>query len=374
MTARHNPFTPSFGTSPPVLAGRDDILADWDNALEAGPHHPDYTLLLLGMRGAGKTAMLNAVEERARKQGWLTISEDAAYPGLLTRITSAAASALADLDTPRPARRITGLRAGGFGVDFETSPSPEFSQELRTVLTELSNTLHSEGAGLLVTIDELQAGDLGEIRRFGSVIQHLTRREAQPIAFVGAGLPQIEEMLLAGDAATFLQRCARRDIGPLSDDDTAKALALPISNQKATIAPEGLRAAIKAVSGYAFMTQLVGFHIWKAAADPHAGITFHEAAAGIATAERQMSRLVLAPVWKGLSDVDRRFLMAMTLDAVDSRVADVADRLGVTVSYAGVYRHRLIKAGMITPVRKGRVTFAHHATREWLKQMPKETI
>ncbi len=238
------------------------------------------------------------------------------------------------------------------------------------MLTVLSDVLHSKGAGLLVTIDELQGGDLGEIRRFGSVIQHLTRREARPIAFVGAGLPQIEETLLAGDAATFLQRCARRDIGPLSDEDTAKALALPISIQKATIAPEGLRAAVQAVSGYAFMTQLVGFHIWKAASDPHAGITFHEAAAGIAAAERQMPRLVLAPVWKGLSYVDRRFLMAMTLDAFDSRLADVADRLGVTVGYAGVYRHRLIKAGMIIPVRKGWVTFAHHATREWVKQMP----
>ncbi len=81
MAARENPFTPAFGTSPPVLAGRDDILADWDNALETGPHHPDYTLLLLGMRGAGKTAMLNALEELARNQGWITISRGCRLPG-----------------------------------------------------------------------------------------------------------------------------------------------------------------------------------------------------------------------------------------------------------------------------------------------------
>lgn len=271
MVTHANPFTPAFGTSPPVLAGRDDILADWDNALEAGPRHPDYTLLLLGMRGAGKTAMLNAVEDRARHRGWMTISEEAAYPGLLTRITAAAISVIDALDTVRPARRISGLRAGGFGVDFDTSPSPETSQDLRAVLTRLGDLLNPEGIGLLVTIDELQEGDLGEIRRFGSVIQHVTRREGRPIAFVGAGLPQIEETLLAGDAATFLQRCSRRDIGPLSDADTAKALALPIHDQDASIAPEALQAAIRAVSGYAFMTQLVGFHIWKEALDPQVG-------------------------------------------------------------------------------------------------------
>ncbi len=252
---------------------------------------------------------------------------------------------------------------------MEHGPGPEPSQDLRTVLTRLADLLAAQGTGLLITIDELQDASLSDMRTFGSVIQHVTRREAHPVAFVGAGLPQIEDRFLSGNAATFLQRCSRRDIGPLDDKAATRALDVPIRNCNGSISPESLRAAVRAVSGYAFMTQLVGFHIWKSSENPLVGITNREARIGIAEAEKQMARLVLAPMWTDLSPVDREFLFAMAEDAEESRVADVADRLGKSLGYAGVYRSRLIRAGMITPVRKGWVAFAHHATRDWLEQL-----
>lgn len=369
MATNRNPFTPAFGTSPPVLAGRDDILADWESALEAGPRHPDYTMLFLGMRGAGKTALLNAVEDRAIERGWVTISEDSAHSGLLSRIARAAVSFLTDFDSNRIRGQIVGMRVAGLGLDFERRPMTEPPQDLRAVLTKLGGLLQTTGAGLLITIDEMQGADLDDIRRFGSIIQHVTRREERSIAFVGAGLPEIEDRFLSGDAATFLQRCSRRDIGPLDDRAATEALAVPIQDRQASIAPDALQAAVRAVSGYAFMAQLVGFQIWKAAADPFAGITVGEAAVGIAEAEKQMERLVLAPIWKNLSDVDRRFLVAMAQDPEESQMSDVANRLGVTVGYAGVYRRRLIRAGMITSPRKGWIAFTHHGTRKWLRQV-----
>ena len=367
-----NPFTPSFGISPPVLAGRDDIITDWDNALETGPRHPDYTLLFLGMRGAGKTAMLNEVEDRAKTRGWITISEDCTHRGLLSRITKAAVSFLTDFDLSSIRGRVTNMRAAGLG--FEPRPLPEPSQDLRTVLTRLADLLETKGAGLLITVDEMQGAEVGEIRRFGSIIQHVTRREERSVAFVGAGLPGIEDRFLSGDAVTFLQRCSRRDIGPLDDRAAATALEVPIRDLNASITPDALRAAVRAVSGYAFMTQLVGFHMWKAASDPYAGITSREAAAGIAEAERQLGRLVLEPIWKTLSAMDRRFLLAMTQDSRESRLAEVANRLKRDVGYAGVYRSRLIQKGMIVPVRKGWIAFAHHTTRQWLKQLPPGSV
>lgn len=115
------------------------------------------------------------------------------------------------------------------------------------------------------------------------------------------------------------------------------------------------------------MIQLVGFHAWKAADDPSAGITSTETSTGIAEAERRIGRLVFAPTWKGLSDVDRRFLLAMARDEAASALSRIAERLGVDANYAGVYRHRLIQAGMITPAGHGRVDFAHHATRGWIR-------
>ena len=76
MAAR-NPFSPSFETSPPVLAERDAILDSVGDALATGPTHPDYTALFIGVRGAGKTVMLNAVEDLAGSRGWLALSDDA---------------------------------------------------------------------------------------------------------------------------------------------------------------------------------------------------------------------------------------------------------------------------------------------------------
>ncbi len=367
--ASGNPFAPTFGASPPMLAGRDDILDDVDDALATGPTHPDYTVLFIGVRGSGKTVMLNATEDLARARGWLTISENASPTGLLERVTASAARKLAELEPPGEARRVTGLTAGGFGVTLEHPDRPEPEPELRSVLTRLGERLAAAGTGLLVTVDELQSGEIDELRDFGAVLQHVTRREQHPIAFAGASLPQIDDTLLSDDdIATFLQRCSRYDIDRIDDRAAGAAIAEPISDREGSIDDADLGRAVVATSGYAFMIQLVGFHIWKAAADPAAGITSDEVTSGVAEAERRMGRLVFAPTWKGLSDVDRRFLLAMARDDDASRLATIAMRLGVDTNYAGVYRHRLINAGMIASAGHGLVDFAHHATRDWLRR------
>ena len=361
-----NPFSPSFGTSPPVLAGRDDILDSVGDALATGPTHPDYTALFIGVRGAGKTVMLNAVEDVARSRGWLALSDNASSVGLPDRLTRAASHFLAGLGRTEPKRRLSSATAAGIGVGFETVPTPEAEYDLRGVLSGLGDALAERGTGLLITVDELQSGDVDEIREFGSVLQHVSRREQRPVAFIGAALPQIEDTLLADDAITFLQRCSRYDVDRLSPQATRRAIAEPISEHGRSIDSRALDRAVTATSGYAFMVQLVGFHSWQAdARSSH--ITIEHVETGIAEAQRRIGRMVLSPTWKTLSDVDRRFLRAMAQDDGESKLADIADRLGVTAGYAGVYRHRLIRAGMIRPAGRGRVSFAHHAALGWLR-------
>lgn len=362
-----NPFSPSFGTSPPVLAGRDAILDSVGDALAAGTTHPDFTSLFIGVRGAGKTVMLNAVEDRARSRGWLTISDSASPAGLTDRLTRAAADLLDEIGPEAPRRRLSSVTAAGVGVGFETLPTPEADFDLRGALSALGDALAERGAGLLVTVDEMQSGGFDEIREFGSVLQHVSRREGRPVAFIGAALPQIEDTLLSDDAITFLQRCSRYDIDRLSPQATRRAIAAPISDHGRSIDTAALDRAVAATSGYAFMIQLVGFHSWQAdVADAH--ITVEHVVAGIAEAQRRIGRMVLAPTWKTLSEVDRRFLLAMATDGGESKLADIAERLGVTTSYAGVYRSRLIRAGMILAAGRGRVTLAHHAARDWLRE------
>ena len=369
--AGRNPFCPTFGASPPVIAGRDDILDAISDAFATGPTHPDYTTLFLGVRGAGKTVMLNAVEDLARARGWLAVSDDASPTGLLGRLTRAAALLLDELEAD-PGRPIRSLTAAGFGVEFEPATSSEragsgAAEDLRGVLSALGDALADRGTGLIITLDELLGADIDEIRQFGSVIQHVCRREQHPIAFVGAALPQFEDVLESDDTATFMQRCSRYDIDQIDLEATHLAIAKPIEDRGASIQPVALNKAVAATSGYAFMVQLVGFHSWDAASEPMSEITADNVAVGIDKAQKRIGRLVLAPTWNGLSDVDRRFLFAMAQDDGESSLTDIATRLDVDTKYAGVYRRRLIRAGMIVSTGRGRIDLSHYVARSWIR-------
>ena len=366
--APRNPFAPTFGASPPVLAGRDAILADVDEAFETGPSHPDFTTLFIGVRGSGKTAMLNATEDLAREKGWRTISVDATTPGLLDRIARAAEQ-IADEDDPdRSSVHLAGVKVMGSGIDLDHDPPlPPPHRDLRRLLADVADGLAANGTGLLITIDELHSTDHAEIREFGAIVQHITRREGRPVAFAGAALPEVEDTLLKGSEATFLQRCSRTQIDMIDSRGVARAIEEPIIERGGRIDPAALAQAVTATSGYAFMVQLVGFYTWKAAHDPTAGITAADVERGIAEAESRIGRLVLGPMWKSLSEMDQRFLLAMAEDDGPTRITDLAARLDVKQNYLSVYRSRLLRSGMIMSPRRGQLDFAHHATRQWLR-------
>ena len=349
------------------MAGRDDILDGIDEALTAGHLHPEYTTLLIGHRGTGKTALLNALERRARKRNWMIISENASHPGLIDRIVAAAVTLLRQRGgrLRRTAARIRDRLNRVWVFDLQPPPAP---QGLRNVLTVLGDAQRESGYGVLITIDELQSGDPAELRRFAAVLQHVTRREGRPIAFVGAALPTIEDRLLADEAVTFLQRAHRYRIGWLDETATRTAIARPIRDRNGEIEPPGLEAAVHSTSGYPFMIQLVGYHSWEAASEPKCLITSSNVTAGIANAQEQIGDLVIAPAWKDLSPMDRRFLKEMSRDRNESALADIATRLNRDIKYASAYRDRLIRANMIEATGRGRIDFVHHTTRHWIRQ------
>ena len=364
-----NPFRPSFGASPPVLAGRTGVLDALGEALDAGAGHPDFTSLLVGVRGAGKTATLNAVQEQARDRGWLVIAENA-HGDLCNRLVAAVLKLPRD-DHGRGARpRLAGISALGVGVEFTRAEPVETGAadvRLRSVLTDLGSRLASEHRGLLITLDELQGGKPSELREFATTLQHVTRREELPIAFVAAGLPSIDDTVLQDSAITFLQRCSRHEIAELSEAATATAFAQPIAAHGGRISDDALRRAIEASEGYPFMVQLIGFHSWRAASADPPHLTMAEVSSGVADAERRLPHLVLAPMWRSMSGVDRQFALAMAQDDGESSTADISRRLGRNSSYVSTYRSRLIRAGFIRSTRHGHVDYAHRATRSWLR-------
>ena len=369
-----NPFSPSFGISPPVLAGRRDILNSFDLVFDS-IRSPSYATLLWGMRGTGKTVLLNAVEDRARSQGWMVVSSAAvSRRGLVDQIASKASDLLVALRAehePAARRAVTGITIMGTGVQTERVAAPEAAErsvlDVEAALAALGDLLAERGTGLLVTVDEMHVSEIDEIRQFGNVFQLVSRRAERPVAFVGAALPELEGRLLSGDASTFLQRCVRHEIGNLRPSEAATALRRPIEEAGGRIDEDALGIAVEASMGQPYLVQLIGSYVWDDAEDPARGVTADEARRASADAREQFGRHVHGPVWHRLSDLDKRFLAAMLADAASSTVSDLGRRWGHDPRSLSTYRKRLLAVGLITSVGRGRVTFADSTVRGYVE-------
>ena len=369
-----NPFSPSFGISPPVLAGRRDILSSFDRVFDS-IRSPSYATLLWGMRGTGKTVLLNAVEDRARARGWVVVSSAAASRrGLVDQIASKASSLLAaqrDEHGPAPRRVVTGVSIMGTGIRTERVTSPDApdrsAPDLEAVLASLGDLLAERGTGLLITIDEMHVSEIDQIRQFGNVFQLVSRRAERPIAFVGAALPEFEGRLLSGDASTFLQRCVRHGIGNLRPSEAATALRRPIEDAGGRIEADALGIAVEASMGQPYLVQMIGSYVWDDAEDLARGVTAGEVRLAAADASEQFGRHVHAPVWHRLSDLDKRFLAAMLPDAATSTASDIGRRWGHSPRSLSTYRNRLLRSGLINSVGRGRVAFADSTVRQYVE-------
>ncbi len=360
-----NPFSPSFGTTPPLLAGRDEVLERFTEAIEVGPTHPDYTLLVTGDRGTGKTALLNALEATVTERGWLTITAAASSEPLSERISTEALRCFEHLSGGSRQIRLGSLSVLGVGLELEHSDaSPTKAASLTSALEYLGTALADKQTGLLLTVDELHDVERADVRNVASAVQIATRRQQSPIAFVAAALPLIEHGHLADPHMTFLQRCARAPLEPLTPDETRRALCEPIVSRGGTIDDDALTEAVESTLGYPYMIQLVGFHAWRMRLTPDEPINLVGVRAAIMEAEHAMVEQVASPVWNRLSPMDRRFLVAMLKDKKDSSLADIAARLNRSPQYTRTYRRRLLAAGALSPTSEDRFRFRHHALRK----------
>ncbi|MCY4068342.1 MAG: ATP-binding protein [Acidimicrobiaceae bacterium] len=359
-----NPFSPSFGTTPPLLAGRDDVLDRFNEAIEAGPTHPDYTMLVTGDRGTGKTALLNTMEDTVSNRGWLTVTAASSSEPLSERIAAEALRSLEQFPGGERRIKLASLNVLGVGLELEQgSTATVKAGRLTSVLEQLGEALANKRVGLLITIDELHDVKRDDVRDVASAVQIATRRRQRPIAFAAAALPLIEHSHLADPHMTFLQRCARAPLDPLTPDETRRALREPIVSHGSFINNDALDEAVDSTLGYPYMIQLVGFHAWRMRTTTDEPISVDDVRGAILEAEHAMVEQVAGPVWNRLSPMDQRFLVAMLQDETDSSMADIASRLGRSPQHARTYRRRLLAAGALSPMPAGRVRFRHHALR-----------
>lgn len=374
---RRNPFTATVGKTPPVLAGREDYLRDFDAALYDGPGSHERISIVTGPRGVGKTVLLNEFENIARSHSWHVISETTTK-GFNERIRDEAFRLLEDLSN-KPQRRISGITLPfNIGVDTDAVDSFTPNPTLRSVLEELldqqreiDKRLGQEPIGLLITLDELHYAHMDEVIEFGTTIQHLVREDRE-IAVAMAGIPGAVKPLLAADEGrnpvTFLRRANRIETGMVALTEVQETLRRTSAIAGVDWTPEAVETAASATGGYPFMIQLVGQHAFR----NQTGNVIDEAAVnrGIADARRKLGQLVHEPSLADLSEVDRTFLTAMSIDDSPSRMSDIAARMGVDAQYAGNYRKRLIDAEMIRATAHGFVDYELPYMREYLRSHP----
>ena len=362
-----NPFRPSFGQLPPHLAGRDELLSNVRSTLQAGPGRPEFTSLVLGARGTGKTVCLLAIRDEAEAAGWRVIQREALVPEAGDEVASGIAEDCLDLleaIDPPPKRRLTNIGIGRL-LNLKWENREARPQDLQKSLTGLVEATQAEGgAGVLLIVDEIHNLRAKDASRIASALQRITKDQGKPLAFFGAGLPHIEYTLLPNKGFTFFQRCYRQDIGRVKHGDAMQAVALPLQELGIQIDKERLELAVISVQGYPFGLQSLGFHMWEQANAPHNDIGAEHIDAAVELMREEVARKVSVPTWNRLSQMDRRFLGVMSRDDGPSRSADISRRLDVDGRYVSTYRKRLLNEGVIVATGRGLIAFANPMLRD----------
>ena len=368
-----SPFSPTFGSWPAVLAGRSDLEQQLNSAFNSGPRDPWYTTLIIGNRGTGKTVALSLAEDIAARNGYHSVYLYG-HPGLPERLVSQ----LEKLEG-EPPRRTTrhsatiGLPGGVARYTASTeAPQPKSAQTaglLDAMASAVQRVTKAGASGILIAIDEIHDAEPPELQNLGGAIQEVTRRNQLPIAFVGAGLPSVDDLVLDTKGTTFLERCARYDTGPLNPKDTAMALEQPFIDAGIDYVKTGMDAAIEATNGNPFAIQFVGHEIWIAHPDKAAKVSKATFAEATERALEAMARQIVQPIWKRLSEKDQLFMIAAAHhDEVDVPVREISRMTGQTPNSTNLYRSRLIKAGVIRASGRGKITIVHTAMRRWIRR------
>lgn len=231
-------------------------------------------------------------------------------------------------------------------------------------LTQLVRRLNSQGHGVLVLVDELQASS-DELRQLVAVYQELVG-EGRDVAMVLAGLPAAVSEVLNVKVLTFLNRARKISLPSLAAGEVDAFLRQAFEQLGVGVSAEMRAAAVAAIEGSPYMLQLLG-HYMVLNADDAGELDAGAFAAVRAAAESDFENDICRTTLAALSNQDIAFLKAMAVDEGESAMADVAERMGVTSDYAQKYRRRLIDVGVIEAPRRGHVAFAVPYLADYLR-------
>ncbi len=371
-----NPFSPGAGAPPPELVGRDPILEEATLLLgRVRRKRPEKSMLLTGLRGVGKTVLLNVIEQKAKEEGYRTILIEA-HEGkdLGALIAPHLWKLLFELD------RMTGLSnkvRRGFsvlrsfisalkvtvndvtiGLDIEpergAADSGDLEIDLPNLFVALGEAAQECNTAIAIFIDEIQYLTLKEL---GSLIMamHKIQQRCLPLVLIGAGLPILPG--LAGESKSYAERLLNfPDIGALSESDAAKALNDPAQVEGVVFEPPALAEIYRMTKGYPYFLQEWGYQSWHHAKE--SPITFEDVQEATKSVLKRLDKNFFRVRFDRLVPSEKNFLRAMAeLGPGLHRTGDIADILNLKITSLAPVRSKLIKKGMIYSPAHGEIAF-----------------
>lgn len=371
-----NPYAPGAGTPPPELAGRDALLESVRIAIERARRGlPARSVLMVGLRGVGKTVLLDRMRDEAEAAGVHTVRIEAperrSLPALLAPQLR---QALLRLSRNEQARDLAqrALRAlAGFvgalkvkyedievGLDFDPEPgladNGDLEHDLQALLETVGAAAAQAGTALVMFVDELQYVKEDELAALITALHRCAQRRL-PVALVGAGLPQLRGQM--GEAKSYAERLFDfPEVGPLSPEAATLAIAKPALDQGVAFEAAAVDRIVAETRGYPYFLQEWGKHAWDAAAA--SPITLDDVRAASASALAALDESFFRVRFDRLTPTEKRYLRAMAdLGPGPHRSGDIADRLGRKVTSLAPTRNQLIAKGMIWSPSHGDTAF-----------------
>src|SRR5579875_1728195 len=387
-----NPFAPGAGTPPPELAGREKLREDVRIAIaRIRTGRAAKSVMLVGLRGVGKTVLLDRLRMDAEAAGVFTVRaetpEKKSLPALLAPqlrqvlLRLSHVSKAKDL-AERGLRALTGFAKSlkvkyhdievgiDFGPEAGLADNGDLEGDLTAVLEQVGRAAAKAGTAVALFLDEVQ---YLEEDQFAALISALHRCAQQqlPVTVVGAGLPQL--LALAGNAKSYAERLFDFPfIGPLTANDARTALAKPAQAEGVDFQPAALEEILRLTRNYPYFLQELGKHSWDAASK--SPITRKDVLQATASAVAALDESFFRVRFDRTTPKEKQYLRAMAeLGAGPHRSGDVAATLGKPVSTVAPLRQSLIVKGMVWSPSHGETAFTVPLFDEYMKRiMPGE--
>jgi len=378
MDPIQNPYAPGAGQRPPELAGRDDQLRQFDIVLERiARGRPERSLVLTGLRGVGKTVLLNAMRSAAVRAGWGTGKFEARPDQSVRRpIGAALHMAVRELAHPEPGPVLGALRAfverdapkgtkptdrwqPGIIAPIVTgrADSGDIEIDLVELLVDIAGLAADVGRGVALCVDEMQ--DLGPADVSGlCAAVHELGQQGLPLVVVGAGLPHLPAVLSA--SKSYSERLFRYQlVDRLPRDAADLALVAPATDEGVAWDPGALEEMYGVTGGYPYFVQAYGKAVWDTA--PRTPISREDVVVGAPQAEAELAVGFFGSRYERATPAERDYLRAMAdadADGLGSvATAEVARLLSRTPQSLSPARDSLLKKGLVYSGERGRVAF-----------------